>query len=50
MIISELENLKYEPLLFSHPCHNQDVKHHIKLVKESKRWLDMIILQRSLIQ
>ena len=32
---AELEALKCHPLAMKHPCHNQDVKQHIKLVTEA---------------
>ena len=37
MSMFKLDNFRSEPLLFLHPCHDQDVEHHVKLVTEASK-------------
>ena len=32
---SEIEQCRHYPLILKHPCHNQKMEHHIKLVTEA---------------
>jgi hypothetical protein len=31
----QIENLRNQPLFLNHPCHNQSVERHVKLVTEA---------------